>query len=274
MSGEPSNVLVDAQFGIGQVLKPFPGFENVYQAKAGTIPIAFPGVVDELARQGVTGYDPNLIAGIPVGLGSRVVLWIPQTIAGYTTTMNYQYRVLWRMRNVQSYRDRLARGIQEGNNYHLVGNVQGEPQTQTPNQDPSQKRYLIPGAQRVLAFEPSEPVSGTAVTNLRPEAVRPFINQSWVRPLTPAGQPGVWQQGTYLFSSEQNPGGPSWSPFWFDAEGDELAILCEKVDPTNPWDFTDAAADKSFSNTFGTNAGTQPINPNVGIYVFTGAGTP
>jgi hypothetical protein len=91
---------------------------------------------------------------------------------------------------------------------------------------------------------------------------------SWKQPLTANGNPGVWQQGAYQFSSNVNCSGPTWFPLWLDVSGDELMILVYKRDTGAPWDF--ATTDKGFSNTYGTNASGLPLNPNIGILIATG----
>ena len=99
--------MVDAQFTTTRILKPFAGFERVYQGKASSVPIAFPGVRDERAVAGDANIDPNLLAAYPVPLGSRVLLQFPICVAPNTDTeasafQFYSYTLIWRFRNAST----------------------------------------------------------------------------------------------------------------------------------------------------------------------------
>lgn len=271
-------VMVDAQWTMAATLKPFPNFERVYQGEDGTRPIAFPGTLDVFAAAGLPGYDPNLIAGFTVPLGSRITIWIPQTIDGYTVNALYQYQILWRLRTVKDYRAGQGEGqvsaAQSFSSYHLPTSLLGQPERLTPPAT-TNERFFLPGATNTVAFEQTEPTGGLpGVTNLRGEVLRPVIDPVWVQPLTPQGNDAVWQQGTYLGSSHPNTGGPSWLQYVMDAMGDEMLILAYKIPPAlgapPPWDFTVAdPGDLAFSNTYGNNNGQNPASPT-GILVLTG----
>lgn len=274
-------VLADAQWTMVRPLKPFPGFERVYQGKDGSLPIAFPGVLDVFAERNVAGYDPSLIAGITVPLGSRVTIWIPQTITDGVDNevppeVNplYQYQLLWRMRTPRDFRAGQGMGqvstVQQYSSYHVPSSGYGQPQVVTL--DNSQPRYFLPGALRTVAYEQNEPSDGASgVTHLRGENLQPLQDPIWTPPLTPSGVPAVWQQGTYTDSAAANTGGPAYLTFTTDVEGDELCILASKIDPSTPWDFTTVSpGDQSFSNTYGDNNGRNNVSPTSAILVTTG----
>jgi len=273
-------VLMDGQWTMCQFLRPFENFERVYQGQSGTLPIAFPGDLDQFAVDGTPGYDPNLIAGITVPYGSRVTIWIPQTIADYTVNALYQYQILWRMRNVRDYREGQTKGavsaLQNYTGYHLTTSGFGQPEVASAPVTSSNARYFLPGATRTVAFEQSEPALGDpGVIHLTGERLQPTINPVWVQPLTPKGNPAVWQQGTYVGSSHANNGGPSWLTFTCDADGDEMSILAYKIPPGEgpypAWDFTTSdPGDLSFSNTFGNSNGQNRGTPFTSILVTTG----
>lgn len=274
-------VLMDGQWTMSRFLKPFPNFERVYQDKDGSTPIQFPGVLDLFAQRGERGYDPNLLGGITVPLGSEVMLWIPITIAGYTVNANYRYQILWRMRNVRDYRAGQAEGqvtsVQSYSGYHLRTSGLGQPEVVQSPPTALQTRFFLPGASDSVAIRQPEPIDDTpVVTNLRGELLQPILDPVWVQPLTPAGKDGVWQQGTYVGSSQANTGGPSWMTFRTKAKGDEMCILAYKIPPgegpTAAWDFTTAGADTdlAFSNTYGNNNGQNQPNPFTSILVLTG----
>lgn len=284
-------VLPDAQWTMCRVLKPFPNFERVYQGKAGTLPIAFPGILDLYAERATQGYDPNLIAGLTVPLGSRVTIWIPQTITDGADTESapvvnalYQYQIIWRMRTVRDFRVGQAQGqvsaVQTYSSYHLPTNALGQPQAQTVGLSPANQRYFLPGATRTVAFEQAEPTGGgPGVIHLRGEQLQPLADPIWTRPLTPSGANAVWEQGAYTNSSAANTGGPAYFTFTTDAEGDELCILASKIDTDPVWDFTTSTngglattGDIAFSNTYGNNNGKNQALPTSAILVTTGTG--
>lgn len=273
----------DGQWTMYRYLKPFQGFEQVYQGEPGNTPIAFPGDLDLFSEKKVVGYDPNLIAGITVPLGARVTIWIPQTLAqdgdsDPVVNALYQYQILWRNRTARDFRVGQAEGIgssiQSYSSYHLPTSGTGQPQNNSPTPSPANARYYLPGAMRTVAFEQNEPTDGTpGVIHLRGEYLQPVADPIWVPPLTPKGQPALWQQGAYLESASGTAaGGPAYLTFTTDAEGDEMCILASKIDPSTLWDFsTSDPGDGSFSNTYGTNNGNnRPAQ--YGILVTTGTG--
>lgn len=255
-------VLSDAQMSMLNVLRPMSNFEEVYQGQPGTIPIAFPGTLDPDA--GKDGFSPNLLQGIPVPFGARICVYIPMTIDQYTSQSDYGYQFLWRMRSRGSFESAMQAGRLAAP-YHLSTEEPGRKETiLTP------APYLfIPASSDVEIFEQSEPVTNVpAQLNVRQQIYVPRLGDSWVQPLTPDGNDAEWQQGAYQFTSNVNCSGPTWFPLWFDAGGDEMLILCYKRNTVNAWDF--ASTDKAFSNTYGTNDGGLPLNPNIGIMYSTG----
>lgn len=261
---------VDAQFTAVQVLKPFANFEAAYQGKPATTPIMFPGVRDQ--RAGTPGFSPQLAAGIPVPLGARVLLWLPMCFNPMQGGQNYRYRVLWRMQNLNSYRnpgrDDLPRPP-----YHFPFQRAGSPDSTVL---PPAERSVIPAAWRVVAFEQPEAANADGQVHLRVEDVIPRFDDSLINTVTPIyadGSSAVIQQG--ILDPATNPVGaplPIFKPFWFDCEGDEIMILVTREDPSSPpnWDFTAAAADLAFSNVYGTGNNTHPSFATSGIYLLTG----
>ncbi len=253
-------VMSDAQMGMFQVIRPFSGFEAVYQGQDGTIPIAFPGTLDPEA--GRPGMNPNLLAGIPVPLGSRVLLQIPMTAYGgeddVVLKSDYEYQLVWRTRN-QAWFSAAAAAGRQVSAYHL------------PSEEVGRDAVLfIPGASEVELFPQTEPGSGPAIVNVVQQRYRPKLDPAWVQPLLASGEAASWQQGTYRSQVAPQSVGPTWSPLWLRARGDELLILAYKVTSGTPWDFQDTIADLAFSNTYGNSNGGLPNNPNIGIIVSTG----
>ena len=257
------NVVSDAQMSMYQILRPPNNFEATYQGQAGTRPISFPGTRDPQAGQ--DGFDPNLMAGIAMPLGGRVLIKIPMVIDLYTSQSIYAYQFTFRDRNQQTLADAILSGRPPGP-YHLPSEELGRNEFQG---NPATQRFFIPASSDVEIFEQDEPMGpGAGVLTVRQQFYIPEMANSWVQPLLPGGQPGVWQQGTYQFSSNVNCSGPTWFPLWLDVGGDELMILVYKTDTAAPWDF--GGVDKGFSNTYGNNDAGLPNNPNIGIMVSTG----
>jgi len=256
-------VLSDAQMGMFKVLRPMNNFQEVYQGQAGTIPIAFPCDLDPNA--GDDGYDANLLVGVAVPLGGRLLIQIPMTIDQYVVEPDYQYQFIWRTRNQAAVVEAIAAGRQPSA-YHLPSEAFGRKEIQTG--PATTERFFIPAASDVEVFEQAEPGGGAATLNVKQQRYVPQITVPWVKPLLPTGSGGVWQQGVYQFSSNVNCSGPTFAPLWTDAGGDELLILCYKIASDVAWDF--AGVDQGFSNTYGNNDGGLPFNPNIGIIVSSG----
>jgi hypothetical protein len=295
------NVLVDAQFGMARILKPFPNFEARYQGQPASVPIAFPGTIDREAELGVQGFDPNLIAGIPVPIGARVMIWIPSALIDYFVPTPYQYQIIWRLRSIGDFVDAFNQNVPKDQMpyYHLRRRELG---VANDPADPASRRVVIPGAIQTIAYEQPEPstsvfVNANGVIHLRGQLIIPlgaegFDNVTgsnlWQGPFLPPPRPGppeigIITQGVFPFVEGPTapdfnggiPGGPVYHPFWFDAEGDEMLIFARRVDvdvsdPNDTWDFANPDLDQSFSNTFGTNNGTRQPIETVGIFVFTG----
>lgn len=245
-------VLSDAQMGMFQIIRPIPNFEQLYQGKLGTIPIAFPGTLD--AQAGTTGLSPNLLAGISVPLGGRLLLQIPMTIsADFEPPVSdaYAYQLIWRTRNQSAVSDAILAG-RPATAFHL------------PSEAPGRNQFaFIPGCSDIEVFEQGENASAPAYLDVVQQRYRPRIGTPWVQPLTPAGNNGVWQQGVYNSQIEACTG-PSWVPLWLDASGDELLILAYKIDGDSTWDF--AGDDLPFSSTYGNASD----GPPAGLLLSTG----
>jgi len=271
MSDGSVAVLADAQFSLARILKPFDNFEAVYQGQELTRPIAFPGTLDEDA--GKPGFAPNLIAGISMPLGCRVMIWIPQTIFGYTSPTRYTYQVCWRLRSPADYTNDVTRGRSFGaqSTYSLPQQEVGVPGDLALPE--ATKRFVLPAAMQSIAYEQAEPATAltNGLVNLRGQLLT-TNGALWQAPITPSGAQGQLTQGIFpdVPSVDDAGGGPVFFPFWFDSEGNEMFILAQRETVTAAeWDFT--ADDRAFSNTYGTNNGTRAPLATVGIYVFTGS---
>lgn len=274
--------MFDAQFSMGKILKPFPGFEQRYEGKANGFPVAFPGTLDQQAGQ--NGYDPFLLGMLPVPLGSRVMIWIPAAIYNTDDTIqqeSYTYQILWRMRSSGDYATTFSRTARnETTQYHFSKREIGVPDD--PATPQTTQRIVLPAAMQTIAYEQPEPntdptVLANGVIHLRGQLVIP-AGANWIAPLLPPPLPdaptqGIIGQGVFPFTQgpeEAEAGGPVYHPFWFDAEGDEMMIIARRTEITpENWEF--GGTDLPFSATYGTANGTRPLNNHVGIFVFTGS---
>jgi hypothetical protein len=259
------HVAADAQFTNARVLKPFAGFEEVYQGESHAIPIAFPGTLD--AQAGDDGMAPNLLAGAPIPFGSRVLVWIPVAVFAPNVSF-YEYRFVWRLRNVRDFRTQRTA-------FHFPRQSPGAPDSTVP---PAQPRFVIPAASDVVIYEQAEPAAGSflpGVMRVLNQAYRIGDGGGAGDPFLPPGSPaatGIYQQGVLdpATAGAQSAGDPIFQPLWMDAAGDELIVLVTPQDTTGNWDFTNVAEDLPFSNIYGDGNGAHAIFRDVGIYLFTG----
>ncbi len=274
---EPVNVLADAQFSFAKPIRPFDGFEKVYQGKNALVPIAFPGGLDPNA--GLPGYAPNLIAGFPVPLGAKVLLWIPQCSYGVAPSplvTEYVYQISWRIRNVADYRHGNPDGTRTP--YHIQKQAAGAADTTAPVGQ--QARLIITAALETILFEQTQPApsligspaTGDLIANglaLPADGVSRFL------PLIPGGGFGAAEQGIADPAQVVEEPAPLFRPYFTIAKGDDMTIFAYR--PPNAsfatWDFANPLTDQAFSNTYGTNVAgpTHPPYPDLGIYVLVGS---
>lgn len=266
LSVEPgaSGMSNDSQFSVVKVLKPFPGFELIYQGKTHTTPIAFPGTLDPQAGQ--QGYADTLLAGIPVPLGAQLQIWVP---ACFTpdggTQVTYRYEFVFRLRSLRDFRNPAAGAPRPP--WHLAVQLPGQPDSGDPT---NPVRFVIPGGVAGIQF-PADEVAGfaQAVINVRDAQYAP-IASGIQAPVAPDGTNGVVQQG--ILDPAIAPGAagdPIFSLFSLPALGDELIVLAFPPSNVGNWDF--AGSDLAFSFIYGTNNGARPVPlESTGIYVLSG----
>jgi hypothetical protein len=272
-------VVTAGLFSHAAVLRPFSGFESKYQGlRVSENPIALPGSRD--AQAGKTGYDPQLLAMLPVPMGARVKLWLPRLApAVYSGTIpNYKYSIVWRVRSladsVADPTDRLGAHF----NRLLPGRAQiaGTPNTAGP-------RYVIPCATESIQT-PVSPVVEPATVNVNSVQVQTATGRQWQAPIAenyPGGKlgfAGIHSQGFYPDGNgtAMPPPGASGGPGYFvyntEAQGDEMGLLVTRdAYSSDNWDFTGAGLDRGLAAVLGTGNGQFPENPAIGVYVFTGS---
>lgn len=299
-------VLADAQFTLAAVLRPFDGFEFVYQGQSVFTPIAFPGVLDEDAGQ--PGFSPYLLKGTAVPMGAKIQLWIPAVVglAGDPAgpILDYKYQLIWRLRNVGDFSRRQKP-------YHLSKESFGAADTflaggSSPTNAVDQ--FVLPAASETVVYQQVEPTAtpplvtaaGIGRGNLRSEFIAvpsnlletfataglpllppnaaPAFNDGFPQPAATVTPLGFLQQGIIDPRYSNAAPGALFRPYFTVAKGDELIILAFRdndIAASLVWDFH--SFDFQFSNLYGTNAfppsettSHKPF-PDLGIYVFAGS---
>jgi hypothetical protein len=266
MAAEPAS--------IRRVLRPFSGFEAVYQGADADIPIAFPGTLD--LEAGKPGYDPTLIKFMPVPFNARLVLWIPLTLSvtgeGATPPRPYRYQICWRLRNIEESNESVAAQFPPAEQLRY-----SEPAREFGATYNGAQRVIVPCAMETIVFRQTEPGTGftNGTENLRGNFIVP---NGEVTPDTPLMPPpaapmteGALGQGIFDQASSNASIGPTYMTYETIVAGDEFAILArrETVLGGDVWDFTLANEDLTFSDTYGTGNGTHPEIPGLGIFVLT-----
>jgi hypothetical protein len=230
------NVLAVPEFGTIRTLRPYLGFESQYDGQ----PIGVYGlyltengkVLDSNAARGLAGYDPNLIPGVPVQMGTRILLWLPSIQANQLNGEPYQYVITWRLRNVFDHR--VAENARPP--FHLPKQGLGVADTTGPNPG---ARVVIPAANQTVVYNASEPtlVCAPAQQTLRTEFVKACTTTIRL-PLMPDGSTGVVQQGI-LPSTSPGYTTPKFLVHEVQAVGDEMIVSLTRDIGTAPaWDLS------------------------------------
>lgn len=278
-------VVADAQFGIARILRPYPTFTTVYEGKPAWTQIMMTEVVngtggdaiDAFAAASTAGYDPNLVKGLSVPIGSRVIIWFPKLffVTGDTTS-RYRYTLQWRLRNVFDFR-------QGRTPYHYPKQSQGIPDTTGGSSSP---RVVIPAANQTVIYNQEPQPAGAAATvaaNMRIEDITPGgdypsggASDFRGLPFNPSGQVGVIQQGIMdpasgTFGGQGVADAAFYQTHEVQAVGDELLIGLWRptVDGAANWTFN--GADTVVRNFFGSNPDTGSPLSDLGIYVMCGS---
>ena len=250
-------VLADAQFGTANVLKPYENFEDDYQGLRGNIPIAIPGSLDMDA--GKDGFAENLISAAPVPFGAKILTWIPSIEGRFNGIEQYEYRVLFRLRNLRDFRENRQA-------YHFPRQSLGE-----------NDQFVIPAAKKVIIYE--SPTDNRFNQGFLHQELTSFGAVTIGSRLDEAPvQPGAANPAVDRMDIEQGLGGGTnrdalFNPVSFDADGDEVIFLVTKANSQNDqsilWEFESGEDDFNFSTIYGKGSG--KILPDTGIYLFSGS---
>lgn len=245
-----------------------------------------PVVRDPLA--GKPGFDPNLLAYVPVPKGATMQLFIP-----YITPANefggpptyYRYWVAFRDVSL-AYSNTLSQQGQ-GVQSHMPFQSFGRPDSTSGTPEP---RYIISAGLHSVGVHQAEPapwfVQGgvllppTKFANelaLHPEPLVP--RQTAVQPvLLSAGVRGVHQQGVAdpAVNDNANAAGGSW--FELVAQGDQMLIAVDRMwtggeaaaaGYSSNWTFGAGGIDREFGQVYGRYDPALMPTPELGIYLFT-----
>jgi len=252
-------VTADAQFGMAKILRPFDGYDNVYQGlSAGGFAINLSeGGVPLDSNAGKPGYDPNLVRGVPVPLGSRIVLWLPCFGVSAKAMYRYNYHIIWRMRTLFDFRTSRV-------NYHLPRQAAG-PRDTTPVTGGD--RVVIPACVNPALYNSVNPGTPLGVSDLEayPELIIPSNNPATGTFLTPQGVNGVVQQGIADPATVPSANDPWWLYYETQAAGDEmiLGVTRNLPLPAN-WNFLPGGNDNSMHEFFASS-------DVAGVFAFAGS---
>lgn len=244
---------MDPRFGIIRVLRPYAGFETIYEGQSASgatpVPIMLSEAGIELDDQaGTPGYDPSLVRGLPIPQGAKVVLWVPDVVATVLGlgTSQYKYWIIWRARNTADYR-------RSRTPYHFPKQIEGVAETGV---DPG-PRVIIPGAMQSVVYNQTEVAAGAVQTQQAHAENIAFGGPTMELPLNSDGLRGVIQQGVLATAAVNRHTRPSWweHKLTDDARGDELLIAVTRNDigAAHPnWEFGAGGADAAFAAFYGT----------------------
>jgi hypothetical protein len=248
----------DPQTSMCTILKPYQGFERIYQGQLLSVPVPLTGVegtavpLADLPPSG-PDYDPGMLRYVPVPMGSVINLWFPrigQVGEGWAET-SYTYQLRWRLRSIQ---DRIA-----SDSVKVYQTVQTKGGITAPAA--SQPQLAVPAS------------LGEVITPVLPTDYNGNLGLN-LQSATLADSQGFY--GTSVLNVENIIRGPLYfPPRQVLCVGNELAIYAYRVtsNPTDQWDFTNQ--DQGFSMFYGTgNPPSQhPWYPSHGIYLATMGGT-
>jgi hypothetical protein len=265
-SNEAQVVLADAQFTVNRIMRPYSGFEEVYQGTPAGEPVyLFPDGknIDPIAEQGTPGYDPLLARGLPIPVGSRLLLKIPNVyFPSNAGPIGYVYAFIWRDRNVFDFR-------QLRNPFHFPRD-QGADDTTAPAGQ--QRRVPLPASYNTITYIQTEPVVAVdrAISNIRSDDLR-AATTPLALPKLPGGLTQPIQQGILDPATVSDAKQPGFTTHEMQACGDELLIAVYR--PTgqleDDWDFGQGETDYRFSQFYGIGTGQQLLN--IGVQVMSGA---
>lgn len=249
-SNQNPDTIVHPSFGTVRILRPYAGFEDNYQGIGVNRPIVLSErgrALDE--RAGTAGYDDELVPGLSVAMGQRVVFDLPQFLFDPNARIppkEYIYVFIWRWRNLAGWR--LARVA-----YHFPRTEPGAPDAlANPN-------FLVPAAMNSVVYQQAES-GGPQIQNLATREDIRVGSASIQLPINQSGNNGIYQQGVQTGWSS-----PIYAKHEMAAVGDEVVVLVyrEATGDAN-WDF--AGVDQNFAGVFGSDA-----PDGLGVYVTFGS---
>lgn len=234
----------DPQFGTFKLLRPFTGFNTVYNGQSAARRIMFTedGEALEPGNNATNSpYNGNLVRGLKVPMGARIVIWFPFFTWVQSTspsvTRPYIWCISWRCRSMFDFN---RNGHQAPYHHPRSRITQG-------GQPP------IPAAYQMITYTATEPTAAVdpeardrVVSTVRAEDLR-IGADLLTAPFTPSGADGVIQQGV----GGTSPTLEGYAAYEIQAHGDELLIgLRRETDVVANWTFasTDASLLSNLTN--------------------------
>jgi len=231
-------VTADPQFSVSRILKPWTGFEAVYDSTQFSIPLAEPNSQGKYTRYddqaGTPGYYHRLLRATKVPFGSRVVFWLPIFLNAHELQTVYRWTFVWRLRNLYDHRTQRVP-------YHLARQAIGASPA-------GESHVAIPACIQSFQFTQAEPAEATpaapAVADNWAETVINYGDGSQndvINPVTDIGGEDASQQGVLLTGVGTSVFQPSYRVLELQALGDEVLLYVAphrtSGDVTNDWMF-------------------------------------
>jgi hypothetical protein len=250
--------LATPEFSIKRILRPFKGFEAIYQGLPASTPICFCErnlPYDPIAKRGVPGYDPHLVYGVPGNMGTRCSIEFPMTFwSAGGALLRYRYSLNWRLRNTRDHNTNPVQRVP----YHIAKSGAGVPETTPPSPGP---RVTIYGIRETAIYAQTEP---TGLLSQPPASV--VIRPLWIEPVLavsrppkmPDGSDGVIQQGILPPAVGNRHTSPYFLNYETQSIGDDLVIgVVRDDDVVSDWEFGLGETDHGFSIFFGNGDGVE-----------------
>lgn len=257
----------DAQFGIARILRPYLGFEGVYEGVDASTPIMFTEGGKPLdVKAGTPGYSANLLRGLAVPYGAQLDIWVPAVYGQRgsdpsSSAIAYNWKFTFRLRNTHDYGETRTP-------YHLSKQGEGVADTTLGNAGP---RVVVPAGRPGLGYVQPEPGTAVGFAETHYHVATPVFGPEELPyapyPLLPNGNTGEYQQG--LFNPANSPGGSQalFQRYRLCSFGDELLVEASRrpFSTFGNWDFG------NFDLVFSTLFGAGDAHPDVGVFVLAGS---
>jgi hypothetical protein len=255
------NTQNDPQPTMWYIMRPQDGFEQIYQGKSVDIPIPlYPyqvnGALPLESERHRAGYEDHLAAYLQAARGATAMLLFPRiqglVAADHSVVFrDYTYQLRWRQRPLDD--AILSKGTRRYSTAELLSSLAVT------------RRLVIPCAQGKV-IKPTYPTDGRIARGIFTDNSIRVIDQQGVYD---DAQFVAWDTAFTPGLADNALGATGYPPEYVHCDGDELGLVLYR-DPEvgQTWDFVDeTTTDWPLTFTYGTRAGTHPINPGAGVWV-------